>query len=148
MSLLSDLQTLSHGEFTRAYGAPLGYDKFLEYQILAATRAAMDPMSLADLTVTDTLNIGSSDIAETAPNALRVNADVNLDLLTAAGITCSDSILRMRNGSSVIRYGTGDPNGSVSGSPGDLYLNLSGGASTTLYVKESGAATTTGWVGK
>ena len=47
-----------------------------------------------------------------------------------------------------IRTGTGSPNGSVTGNPGDLYLNKSGGASTTLYVKESGTATNTGWVGK
>ena len=44
--------------------------------------------------------------------------------------------------------GVGTPEGSVVGSPGDLYLNTSGGANTTLYVKESGAATNTGWVGK
>lgn len=47
-----------------------------------------------------------------------------------------------------IHYGTGAPGGVVTGSPPDLYLNLSGGASTTLYVKESGAATTGGWVAK
>jgi len=47
-----------------------------------------------------------------------------------------------------IQTGTGSPNGAVTGSPGDLYLNKSGGAGTTLYVKESGTATNTGWVGK
>lgn len=46
------------------------------------------------------------------------------------------------------RTGTGSPEGVVTGSPGDLYTNTSGGASTTLYVKESGAATNTGWVAK
>jgi hypothetical protein len=44
--------------------------------------------------------------------------------------------------------GSGSPNGVVVGSPGDLYTNTAGGASTTLWVKESGAATNTGWVGK
>lgn len=44
--------------------------------------------------------------------------------------------------------GTGAPNGVVVGSPGDIYLNRSGGAATTLWVKESGAATNTGWVAK
>jgi hypothetical protein len=44
--------------------------------------------------------------------------------------------------------GTGDPNGVVLGSPGDLYSRTDGGAGTTLYVKESGSATNTGWVGK
>jgi hypothetical protein len=44
--------------------------------------------------------------------------------------------------------GTGDPNGVVIGSPGDLYSRTDGGAGTTFYVKESGVATNAGWVGK
>ncbi len=44
--------------------------------------------------------------------------------------------------------GTGDPNGAVTGSVGDLWSRTDGGANTTLYVKESGAATNTGWVAK
>jgi hypothetical protein len=44
--------------------------------------------------------------------------------------------------------GVGSPNGVVVGSPGDMYLNTSGGAGTTLYIKESGSATNTGWVAK
>lgn len=47
-----------------------------------------------------------------------------------------------------ITGGTGDPNGVVVGSPGNLYLNRSGGAGTTLYVKETGVNTNTGWVAK
>jgi hypothetical protein len=47
-----------------------------------------------------------------------------------------------------VSAGTGSPNSVVSGNPGDLYLNLSGGAGTTLYVKESGTNTNTGWIGK
>jgi len=47
-----------------------------------------------------------------------------------------------------VSAGTGSPNSVVSGNPGDLYLNLSGGASTTFYVKESGTNTKTGWSGK
>lgn len=47
-----------------------------------------------------------------------------------------------------ILAGTGSPNSVVVGYIGDLYLNKSGGASTTLYVKESGSGTNTGWVGK
>ena len=43
--------------------------------------------------------------------------------------------------------GTGSPEGVVTASPGALYLNLSGGAGTTLYVKQSGTSNT-GWVGK
>lgn len=51
------------------------------------------------------------------------------------------------NGSQILN-GTGSPNGAVTGNPGDLYLNTSGGAGTTLYVKESGTNSNTGWVGK
>jgi len=50
--------------------------------------------------------------------------------------------------SAQITVGTGTPNGSVTASPGAIYLNLGGGAGTTLYVKESGTNTNTGWVGK
>lgn len=47
-----------------------------------------------------------------------------------------------------ISSGTGSPNGVVLGRPGDLYLNLAGGAVNTLWVKESGSNTNTGWVAK
>jgi hypothetical protein len=48
----------------------------------------------------------------------------------------------------LIFIGTGSPAGVVTASPPAIYLNRSGGASTTLYVKESGSATTGGWVAK
>ena len=47
-----------------------------------------------------------------------------------------------------ITIGTGSPNGAVTASPGAIYLNLSGGAATTLWVKESGSNTSSGWIGK
>ena len=46
-----------------------------------------------------------------------------------------------------VKTGTGSPEGVVTANMGSLYLNLSGGASTTLYVKQTGAGNT-GWVGK
>lgn len=46
-----------------------------------------------------------------------------------------------------IFYGSGSPEGSVIGTPGQMYLNLNGGTSTTLYVKQSGNGNA-GWVGK
>ena len=50
---------------------------------------------------------------------------------------------------STIRSGYGVPTNVVQGNLGDLYLNLSGGANTTLYVKESGnPMTSTGWQAK
>ncbi len=51
-------------------------------------------------------------------------------------------------GRCALYIGTGSPNSVVTGFPCDLYLNVSGGASTTLYVKQSGSNTNTGWVGK
>lgn len=48
---------------------------------------------------------------------------------------------------SLIQTGAGSPEGVVTADPGVLYLNTSGGASTTLYVKESGVGNT-GWVAK
>lgn len=47
----------------------------------------------------------------------------------------------------IVRTGTGSPEGVVSANMGSLYLNLSGGASTTLYVKQTGTGNT-GWIGK
>lgn len=48
----------------------------------------------------------------------------------------------------MLQAGNGSPNGLVTGSPCDIYLNTSGGANSTLWVKESGISTNTGWVGK
>jgi hypothetical protein len=44
--------------------------------------------------------------------------------------------------------GTGNPNGSVIGSVGDMYTRLDGGNGSTLYVKESGSGTSIGWIAK
>ena len=49
--------------------------------------------------------------------------------------------------SASLSAGTGSPEGSKTASPGSVYLNLAGGAGTTLYVKESGTGNT-GWVAK
>lgn len=46
------------------------------------------------------------------------------------------------------KHGTGSPQGVVTADIGCQYINLSGGASTTLWVKESGNGTKTGWVAK
>lgn len=45
-----------------------------------------------------------------------------------------------------VKRGAGTPEAVVVGSPGDIYMNTTGGAGTTLWAKESGVATTTGWV--
>lgn len=43
--------------------------------------------------------------------------------------------------------GSGSPNGSQLGSPGDIYSRTDGAGGTALYVKESGSETTSGWIG-
>lgn len=44
-------------------------------------------------------------------------------------------------------FGSGTPEGSVTGAIGSIYMRTDGGASTSLYVKESGTGNT-GWVAK
>jgi len=46
-----------------------------------------------------------------------------------------------------IKFGNGSPEGEVTAPMGSLYLNLDGGANTTLYVKTSGTGNT-GWTAK
>ena len=41
--------------------------------------------------------------------------------------------------------GTGDPNGVLTGSPGDLYSRKDGGPGATIWTKDTGVATNTGW---
>lgn len=49
------------------------------------------------------------------------------------------------HGGSVLRAGTGSPEGVVTGNVGDVFHRTDGGSGTTLYVKESGTGTNTGW---
>ena len=53
----------------------------------------------------------------------------------------------LTHGGVLITSGEGSPEGVVTGTVGDLYLNTTGGASTTLYVKTSGTGNT-GWTAK
>lgn len=62
--------------------------------------------------------------------------------------TWAQWLSNLRDAVNIIRQGVGDPNGAETGSPGDVYLNLSGGAATTLWVKESGVNTDSGWIAK
>ena len=89
-------------------------------------------------------------------NELELSKGVLVRLQTAGKISFSvrptssdaDNQVETVLGGAKVLAGTGAPAGVVFGSPGDLYVNKSGGASTTLYVKESGANTTAGWVAK
>jgi len=51
------------------------------------------------------------------------------------------------DGSNFVGWGSGTPEGVVTGAVGSLFLRRDGGAGTTMYVKESGSGNT-GWVGK
>jgi len=57
-------------------------------------------------------------------------------------------MLRTGDGTNGRRFieGSGTPEGAVTGSIGDIFSDIAGGAGTTFYVKESGNATNTGWV--
>lgn len=44
--------------------------------------------------------------------------------------------------------GYGSPENVVVAKVGSLYLNLDGGANTTLWVKESGSLVSSGWIAK
>lgn len=52
-----------------------------------------------------------------------------------------------RRANSIVKYGSGSPEGVITSSPGGLYCDTDGGAGVTLYVKESGNSNT-GWVAK
>lgn len=52
------------------------------------------------------------------------------------------------DGTRSIRWTNGNPNGTLNGTPGDMVLNIAGGAGATMWVKETGIGTNTGWVGK
>ena len=101
-------------------------------------------------------SIGYNGSAELAINAISFSGAPSLGFyvggnryisITSGNVDIQNSATLTINGA-VVRAGTGSPNGAVTGNPGDLYLNKSGGAGTTLYIKESGSGTNTGWVGK
>jgi hypothetical protein len=92
--------------------------------------------------------VGVADGAETGSLLMRtLMGGVNTNLLTLQFVG-GNTVLTIGNGGPSVRYGSGTPEGAVTGSIGDIFMNLSGGASTTLYVKTSGASTNTGWTAK
>ena len=95
--------------------------------------------SLDDLQVGPSSGASSDDLAEIQKALL----DLQLQPPESAPFGAVVSV-----GGALIRSGFGSPNSAIVGNPGDMYLNKSGGASTTLYIKESGSGTNTGWVGK
>jgi len=83
------------------------------------------------------------------PTHLFLTSDLNVmtaEILRATGAAFFGSVRTGGSTGALWNAGNGSPETVVTGSPGDLYSNTSGGAGTTLYVKESGVATNTGWV--
>jgi len=82
------------------------------------------------------------------PNARRVSFKVNADgeTQTLRGVRAGGPATLPANLATGALWssGAGDPNGSIVGSPGDLWTNQTGGAQS-LYTKESGVATSAGW---
>ena len=90
------------------------------------------------------INTGVVDLyLESQGNQLNVKNNTN----TAYGYLGANAFLP--DGTFAVRWlgGSGSPEGSVTGSPGAMYLRNNGGAGTTLYIKETGTGNT-GWVGK
>ena len=65
-----------------------------------------------------------------------------------ASISEEDNEAEMVFGGAKILRGTGDPNDSVLGEVGDMFVRRDGTPGFTLYVKESGQGTNTGWTPK
>lgn len=73
------------------------------------------------------------------------------------GIGSAEGIIELNDGNSaagnfagaqIIMGSVADPNGSVSGETGSLFLTTAGGANTTLWIKESSPTAITGWIAK
>lgn len=93
---------------------------------------------------------GSVWVFNQSQGGLRIHSDAGTELVSAGigGPFDLDNSTSIGFSGTTWQRGNGDPNGVVTGSPGDLYSNTAGGVGTSLFVKESGVATDTGWVGK
>lgn len=95
-------------------------------------------------------SVGVAQSIFTAGTITGLVANGNLTIGTVSGFDSNDHMaanLKVGTVTPTIYSGTGSPESAVTAPMGSLYLNLSGGASTTLYVKQSGTGNT-GWVAK
>lgn len=118
------------------------------------TSSTAAAVRITNLGTGDCLKVEDSATPDTTPFVIsaagRVGIGVAADAsaatnLDSGGIKLNNAALTLN---ATINVGSGSPEGVVTANPGSLYLNLSGGANTSLFVKESGTATNTGWVGK
>lgn len=121
---------------------------------LSNTASTAAAVRITNLGTGDCLKVEDSTTPDATPFVIsaagRVGIGVAADAsaatnLDSGGIKLNNAGLTL---SATISVGSGSPEGVVTANPGSLYLNLSGGANTSLFVKESGTATNTGWVGK
>lgn len=93
-----------------------------------------------------------------APTATNVPCQVDIEVTNLAGVRTLSSRLTSEGeywslgpigpgGAAGPRWRTssGNPNGVVVGSVGDIYSDKTGAPTTTLWIKESGTSTNTGW---
>jgi hypothetical protein len=94
------------------------------------------------------LQLTPYNVFPATPNARRVSFKVNADgeVQTLRGVRAGGPATLPANltTGALWRSGSGDPNGTIVGSPGDLWSDQAGGAQS-LYTKESGVATSAGW---
>jgi hypothetical protein len=146
--------------FTAGVGAAIGSATVPALVVQQnGTNAAMTVANVAtsttDCVTITNLGTGNSLVVndETTPDSTRFaianNGRVGIGVAPDASIALTLDTTGMRIGATgpTITTGTGSPEGVVTAPIGSLYLNLSGGASTTLYVKTSGTGNT-GWTAK
>ena len=120
---------------------------------LSNTASTAAAVRITNLGTGDCLKVEDSTTPDATPfvvNAAgRVGVGLAADSVAAANLDSGG--IKLNNAgatlSATISVGSGSPEGVVTANPGSLYLNLSGGANTSLYVKESGTSNT-GWAGK
>lgn len=66
-------------------------------------------------------------------------------ICSVAGTAGLDAVFSRLASLGTDRFGSGDPNGLVSGSVGDIFKRSNGGLHTSIYAKTSGTNTDTGW---
>lgn len=117
------------------------------------TSSTAAAVRITNLGTGDCLRVEDSTTPDATPfvvNAAgRVGVGLAADSVAAANLDSGG--IKLNNAgatlSATISVGSGSPEGVVTANPGSLYLNLSGGANTSLYVKETGTSNT-GWAGK
>ncbi len=118
------------------------------------TSSAATAVRITNLGTGDCLKVEDSSTPDATPFVVNAAGRVGVGLAadSVAATNLDSGGIKLNNAgatlSATISVGSGSPEGVVTANPGSLFLNLTGGANTTLYVKESGTATNTGWVAK